>query len=47
MLRIDKETPFVPLWKSYLSVRLSIKTCGLEVLIFFDFINIVSILYFC
>ena len=36
---------FLPLLKSNLSVKLSIKTCGLEVLLFFEFINIASIFY--
>ena len=36
---------FLPLLKSNLSVKLSIKKCGLEVLLFFEFINIVSIFY--
>ena len=38
---------FSPLPKSNLSVNLSIKTCGLEDLLFFEFINIVSIFCIC
>ena len=34
-----------PLLKSNLSVNLSIKTCGSEVLLFSEFTNIVSIVY--
>ena len=43
MLRFDKAIIFSPLLKSNLSVKLSIKTCGSEVLLFSEFINIVSI----
>ena len=43
MLRFDKEMLFPPLLRSVLSVRLSINTCGLEVLLFSEFMNIVSI----
>ena len=45
MPRLDKATLFLPLCKSILSVSLSIKTYGLEVLAFSEFINIVSILH--
>ena len=45
MLRFDKVTLPSTLLQSTLSVRLSIKTCGLEVLLFSEFIKIVSILY--
>ena len=45
MLRFDKAIIFSPRLKSNLSVYLSIKTCGSEVLLFFDFIIIVSIAY--
>ena len=43
MLRFDKEMLFPPLLRSVLSVRLSINTWGLEVLLFSEFMNIVSI----
>ena len=43
MLRFDKAIIFSPLLKSNLSVSLSIKTCGLEVLLFSEFLNIVFI----
>ena len=46
VLRFHKTMLFSPLRKFILSVRLSIKTCGLEVLMFSEFINMVSILYF-
>ena len=45
MLRFDKATLFSPLCKSIFSVRLSIETCGVEVLLFSGFIDIVPILY--
>ena len=47
MLRFDKATFFSLLCKSILSVRLSIKTFGLEVLQFSQSINLVSMLYLC
>ena len=43
ILRFDRAILFSPLLESNLSVNLSIKTCGLEVWLFFEFINIVSI----
>ena len=43
MLRFDKATLFSPLFKSNWSVSLSIKTQGLEVLLFSELIYIVSI----
>ena len=46
MLRFDTATFFLPFYKSILSVKLSNKMCGLEVLLFPEFINIVSI-YIC
>ena len=46
MLRFDKAIIFSPLLKSNLSVKLSIKTCGSEVLLFSEFINIVYIFIF-
>ena len=45
IFRFDKATLFPPLLKSILSVSFNIKTCGLEVLLFSEFITIVSILY--
>ena len=47
MLRFDKSTLFSLLCKSILSVRLRIKTFGLEVLQFPQSINLVSMLYLC
>ena len=44
MLRFDKANFFSPLFKSSLSVSLSIKTCGSEDLLFSEFIYIVSVL---
>ena len=46
MLRFDKATPSAPLLKSNLSVTLSIKKCGPEVLLFSEFINTASIFIF-
>ena len=44
MLRFDKgKFIFLPYLKSNLSVSLSIKTCGSEVLLFSEFMIIVSI----
>ena len=43
MLRFDKAITFLPILKS--NLLLSIKTCRLGVLLFSEFINIVSILY--
>ena len=43
MIRFDKAMLFLPLLKPILSVRLSTNTRGLEVLLFYEFINIVSI----
>ena len=43
MLRFDKAILFSLILKSNLSVRLSIKTCVSEVLLFSEFINIGSI----
>ena len=45
--RFDKAILFSPLLKSDLSVSLSIKTCGSEVLLFSEFINIASTFYNC
>ena len=45
MLRFNKAIIFLPLLKSDLSVNLSIKTCGSEVLLFSEFINKVSVDY--
>ena len=45
MLRFDKAITFSPILKSNLLVTLSIKTCGLGVLLFSEFINIVSVFY--
>ena len=43
MLRFDKVIIFSPIVKSNLLVSFNIKTCGLDVLLFSEFINIVSI----
>ena len=43
MLKFDNAIHFSRLLESNFSVRLSIKTCGLEVLLFSEFINIGSI----
>ena len=43
MLRFDKVIIFSPFLKSNLSMGLSIKMCDSEVLLFSEFINIVSI----
>ena len=43
MLRFDKAIIFSPLLKSNLSVSLSIKTCGPDVLLYLEFITLVSI----
>ena len=45
MLRFDKTITFSPILKSSLSVSLSTKTFYFEVLLFSEFINIVSIVY--
>ena len=45
MLRFDKAIIFSPVLKSNLSVSLSSKTCGSEILLFSEIINIVSIVY--
>ena len=45
MLRFDKAIIFSPRLKSNLSVSFSIKTCVSEVLLFSEFVNIVSIVY--
>ena len=45
MLRFDKAIIFSPILKSNLLVSFNIKTCGLDVLLFPKFINIVSIVY--
>ena len=47
MIRFFKAILLSPLLQSNLSVNLSIKTCGLEVLIFSELVNIVSVFYFC
>ena len=45
MLRFDNVILFSALLKFNLSVSLSIKTCGLDVLLFSEFINIVFVFY--
>ena len=45
MFRFDRAIIFSLLLKSNLPVSLSIKACGSEVLLFSEFINIVSIFY--
>ena len=45
MLRFDRAIIFSPILKSNLLVSLNIKTHGSEVLLFSEFINIVSIVY--
>ena len=45
MLRFDKAITFLPILKSILLVSFDIKICGLGVLLFSEFINIVSIFY--
>ena len=45
MLRFDKVITFLPILQSNLSVSFNIKICGLQVLLFSEFINIVSIVY--
>ena len=47
MLRFGKAIFSSPILKSNLSVSLSIKTRGSEVLLFSEFMNIVFILYDC
>ena len=47
MLRFDNATVFWPLLKSNLSVSLSTKTLCSEVLLFYEFIKIVSIFVLC
>ena len=46
MLRFDKAIIFSPSLKSNLSDSVGIKTCGSEVLLFSEFINIASIFIF-
>ena len=43
MLRFDKAIIFSAILNSNLLVSFNIKTCGLDVLLFSEFINIVSI----
>ena len=43
MLRFDKAITFLPILQSNLLVSFNTKTCGLGVLLFSEFINIVSI----
>ena len=43
MQRFDSAIIFLPILKSNLFVGFNIKTCGLDVLLFTEFINIVSI----
>ena len=43
MLRFDKAITLLPILKSNLLVSFNIKSCGLSVLLFSEFINIVSI----
>ena len=45
MLRFDKAIIFSPILKSNLLVSFNNKTCGLDVWLFYELINIVSILY--
>ena len=45
MLRFDKAIVFSPNLKSNLLVNFNIKTCSLDVLLFSEFINMVSIFY--
>ena len=45
MLRFDKAKNFSRILKSNLLVSFNIKTCGSDVLLFSEFINIVSIFY--
>ena len=45
MLRFHEAITFLPILKSNLLISLSIKMCGLGVLPFSEFINIVSIFY--
>ena len=46
ILRFDKATYLSLLYKFILSERLSIRLCGSKLLLFFEFINIVSIFYY-
>ena len=43
MLRFDKAIIFLPIRKSNLLVSLKVNTCGLDVILFSEFINILSI----
>ena len=45
MLRFDKAIAFSPILKSNLLVSFNIKTCGSDVLLFSELINIVSSFY--
>ena len=45
MLRFDKAIIFSPILESNLLVSFNNKTCGLDVLLFYELINIVSIVY--
>ena len=45
MLTFDKAMIFSPILQSNLLVSFNIKTCGLDVLLFSEFLNIVSIVY--
>ena len=45
MLRLDIATTYLSNLKSNLSVSFNVNTCGLDVLLFSEFINIVSIFY--
>ena len=42
MLRFHEAITFLPILKSNLLISLSIKMCGLDVLLFSEFINIVK-----
>ena len=45
MLRFDKAIIFSPILESNLLVSFNNKTCSLDVLLFYELINIVSIVY--
>ena len=45
MLKFDKAIIFSPILRSNLLVSFNVKTCGLDVLLFFEFINIVFVFY--
>ena len=45
MLRFDKAITFLPILKSNLSISFDIKICGLGVLLFTEFIYILSVFY--